>query len=43
MKVNLAFERHYESLAKPFEWRFTRADLAELMSRLEKKECLAAA
>jgi hypothetical protein len=39
----LAFERHYESLAKPFEWKFTRADLAELMSRLEKKGCLAAA
>ena len=30
----LAFERHYEQTAKPFEWKFTRADLALLMKRL---------
>jgi DDE superfamily endonuclease len=29
-----AFERHYEATAKPFEWKFTRADLAALMRRL---------
>lgn len=28
------FERHYEARAKPFEWKFTRNDLAELMQRL---------
>jgi hypothetical protein len=28
------FERHYEAIAKPFEWKFTRDDLAELMQRL---------
>ncbi len=36
------FQRRYERLAKPFEWRFTRADLADLLTRLEQKECLAA-
>jgi len=30
----LAFEDHYEQLAKPFEWKFTRADLESLISRL---------
>jgi hypothetical protein len=28
------FERHYEVLAKPFEWRFTRNDLNNLLQRL---------
>jgi hypothetical protein len=28
------FERRYEAIAKPFEWKFTRADLAELLQRL---------
>ena len=30
----LDFERHYESIAKPFEWRFTRKDLAKLLNKL---------
>lgn len=30
-----AFERHYESLAQPFEWRFTRRDLAQLLHKLD--------
>ena len=30
----LAFHRLYEQIAKPFEWKFTRADLQELMSKL---------
>lgn len=30
------FERHYETIAKPFQWKFTRDDLAELMHRLER-------
>ena len=28
------FERHYEVIAKPSEWKFTRDDLAELVQRL---------
>ena len=31
----LDFQRYYESLARPFEWKFTRDDLAELMKRLD--------
>jgi DDE superfamily endonuclease len=30
----LAFQRRYEQAATPFQWRFTRADLAQLMKRL---------
>ena len=29
------FERRYEAIARPFEWKFTRADLAKLVQRLE--------
>jgi hypothetical protein len=29
----LAFQRRYEEIATPFEWRFTRDDLARLMRR----------
>ena len=28
------FERHYEVIAKPFEWKFTRDDLNKLVHRL---------
>ena len=28
------FERHYELIAKPFEWKFTRDDLNKLVQRL---------
>ncbi len=31
----LRFQEYYESIAKPFEWKFTRADLNNLMARLE--------
>ena len=34
----LAFERRYEQAATPFEWTFTRQDLADLMKRLAAKE-----
>ena len=30
----LAFQRHYETLAHPFEWTFTRRDLARLLRRI---------
>jgi hypothetical protein len=33
----LAFERRYEESATPFEWKFTRKDLARLMQRLADK------
>jgi hypothetical protein len=29
----LGFQRHYQRMAQPFEWRFTRADLAKLLRR----------
>ena len=31
----LAFQRHYQSLARPFEWTFTRCDLTRLLAKLE--------
>ncbi len=30
----LAFQRRYEQLARPFEWKFTREDLVRLVRRL---------
>ncbi len=33
-----AFEHHYNEIAKPFDWRFTADDLAELMERLTARE-----
>ncbi len=32
----LAFARHYEQIAQPFEWKFTRADLHKLLARLDQ-------
>jgi len=31
----LAFGRHYEQIATPFEWKFTRRDLERLLTRLD--------
>jgi hypothetical protein len=39
----LAFQDLYERTAKPFEWKFTRADLQELLTRLSQKPALALA
>jgi len=36
----LAFQQYYEAIAKPFQWRFTRADLDDLMRRLTAREAL---
>lgn len=36
----LAFQHHYEQVAKPFDWRFTRAELRALLSRLSAHEPL---
>jgi DDE superfamily endonuclease len=34
----LDFQLLYEQIAKPFEWKFTRLDLQELMNKLKQKE-----
>ena len=31
------FERHFESIARPFEWKFTRADLNALIARMRAR------
>ena len=31
----LRFQEHYETIAQPFEWRFTRHDLTELLKKLD--------
>jgi hypothetical protein len=36
----LGFQRRYEQTAVPFDWRFTRADLDDLLRRLDDKEQL---
>ncbi len=33
-----AFERHYNQIAEPFDWKFTRQDLAELLARLDQEQ-----
>jgi hypothetical protein len=37
----LGFQRRYEQTAVPFDWRFTRADLDDLLGRLDEKHQLA--
>jgi hypothetical protein len=32
------FEHHYKEIAEPFDWRFTSADLAQLLNRPAKHE-----
>jgi hypothetical protein len=39
----LAFQNLYEQAAKPFEWKFTRADLQALMNKLKQRSILALA
>lgn len=36
----LDFERRYETAAQPFEWKFTRSDLAKLLERIAEHEAL---
>jgi hypothetical protein len=33
----LAFQDHYERIARPFEWKFTRADLGTLLAKLQRR------
>ena len=39
----LAFQSFYEQMAKPFEWKFTRADLHELMHKISRPTPIALA
>jgi DDE superfamily endonuclease len=38
----LAFGRRYEQIAAPFQWKFTRADLQRLLTRVDQPAALAA-
>jgi transposase len=38
----LAFQHHYEQLATPFQWKFTRTDLRALLQRTPSHAALAA-
>jgi hypothetical protein len=33
----LRFQDHYQAIAQPFEWKFTRRDLRELLAKLEER------
>lgn len=33
----LGFQDHYQSVARPFQWRFTRSDLTRLMQQCDNK------
>ena len=34
----LAFENHYNTVARPFDWKFTRTDLNQLLTRIRKHD-----
>lgn len=36
-KTIINFEKRYEEIAKPFEWKFTRADLSAMLAKLSQK------
>lgn len=36
----LGFQKHFETIATPFNWEFTREDLEKLLARLKKKNDL---
>ena len=36
----LAFQATYETIATPFEWKFTRVDLTRLLQRLAESQAL---
>ena len=33
----LAFQERYEQMAKPFQWKFTRQDLSDLLEKLQRR------
>jgi len=34
----LRFQSHYEAVAKPFQWKFTRRDLDDLLAKLDDRD-----
>lgn len=34
----LGFQQYYESIAKPFQWKFTKRDLQELLRKIDSRE-----
>jgi hypothetical protein len=34
----LAFEKHYNAAARPFDWKFTRTDLNRLLARIRQHD-----
>jgi len=34
----LGFQQYYESIAKPFEWKFTKRDLHELLNKIDRPQ-----
>ena len=34
IRTNFHLQMQYEKIAKPFEWKFTRKDLSELLERI---------
>ncbi len=34
----LAFEQHYNATARPFDWKFTRTDLNQLLTRIRQHD-----
>lgn len=39
----LAFQRYYEQIARPFEWKFTRTELKDLVAKLDNEPAVALA
>jgi hypothetical protein len=39
----LTFQDHYQQIATPFEWKFTRADLNQLLARVAAHQVAGAA
>jgi DDE superfamily endonuclease len=37
-----AFQEHYAAIAKPFDWKFTRKDLAKVLAKLDERQGVAA-
>lgn len=38
----LSFQESYETIAKPFEWKFTREDMKNVLAKFEEKQKMAA-
>jgi hypothetical protein len=38
----LGFQKSYETIAKPFEWKFTREDMKKVLAKFEDERKMAA-